>query len=80
MSKMEKIKMEQQMIAYFEHEYEWAINAKSRNLGEPFEIVHNAKMRMYGVATFVQQLGIEYDFIEKNYNDYTERIEIAVLD
>ena len=79
MNKMEKIKMEQQMIEYFEHEYDWAVNAIDRNLGEPFEIVHNAKMRMYGVATFVQQLGVEYDFIEKHYNDYTERIEIAIF-
>ena len=79
MNKMEKIKMEQQMIEYFEYEYDWAVYAIDRNLGEPFEIVHNAKMRMYGVATFVQQLGVEYDFIEKNYNDYTEQIETAIL-
>ena len=80
MNKMEKIKMEQQMIDYFKQEYEWAVNAKSRNPGGMFEIVHNARMRMYGVATFVQQLGVEYNFIEKNYNDYIERIRTAVFD
>lgn len=68
-------KMEQKMIEYFEQEYKWAVNAKDRNLGESWEIVHNAKQRMLGCANFCQILGVDYNFIESCYNKYKDKVE-----
>jgi hypothetical protein len=79
MTPKERMHLEQKVVRYFEHEYEWSINAKDRNIGDPWEIVQNATQRMLGVSSFCQTLGIEYDFLEGVFEDYKERIETVVL-
>jgi hypothetical protein len=74
-----KIRIEQQIILSFTDEYVNAVKAKERNIGTPFEIAHNATMRMLGITYFAQALGIEYDFLESIYNDYKKRIETTIL-
>ena len=72
--------IEMKMINYFEQEYENALRDLDRKCNKPTEIVFNAEQRMLGVANFCQSLGIEYDFIEKNYNIYKEMLEKLLTD
>ena len=80
MTPKERMKLEQKVVRYFEHEYEWAVKAKDRNIAEAWEIVQNATQRMLGVSSFCQTLGIDYNFLEAVFEDYKERIETVVLD
>lgn len=72
---MALVSIEKKVIKYFEQEYEWTCKSLDRNIAKPLEIVANAKQRLLGVSNFCQTLGIDYDFLEFLYNDYTERIE-----
>ena len=69
------IDLKTKIIEYFEQEYENALRGLDRKYNKPSEIVFNAEQRMLGVANFCQSLGIEYDFIEKNYNIYKQNLE-----
>ena len=65
----------EKLIEYFEQEVKDAEKAFDRELGTPFEIVDNAKQRMLGATTLCQYLGIEYLFLEANYEAYTKKLE-----
>jgi hypothetical protein len=80
LTKEDRIYFERKILEYFEQEYEWAISALDRRIGEPWEIVHNAHQRMLGCCNLMQRCGMDYDYIEKLYNDYSERIEKISLD
>jgi uncharacterized protein (DUF2164 family) len=75
LTKEEKVYFEKRLLEYFEQEYVWALKAFDRNLGEHWEIVHNATQRMLGLCYFWQGCGMNYDYIEKIFNDYKERLE-----
>ena len=78
MTAKEQMHLERKVLECFEKEYYWACDALDRNIAEAWEINHNAKQRMLGVANFVQTLGINYDTLEMLYNDYTERLDIVI--
>lgn len=65
----------EKLIEYFEQEVKDAERALERNFGTPLEIVDNAKQRMLGATTLCQYLGIEYLFLEANYEAYTKKLE-----
>lgn len=65
----------EKMLEYFEKEVEWAENAIDRNLGTRLEIIDNAKQRMLGAANLCQYLGVEYLYIEANYEAYVRKLE-----
>ena len=65
----------EKMIEYFEQEIEWAENAIDRELGTRLEIIDNAKQRMLGAANLCQHLGLEYAYIEANYETYVKKLE-----
>lgn len=66
----------EKLIEYFEQEVKDAERALDRrNLYTPLEVVDNAKQRMLGATTLCQYLGIEYFFLEANYEAYTKKLE-----
>ncbi len=75
LTKEEKVYFERKLLEYFEKEYVWALKAFDSKIAEPWEIIHNAKQRMLGTCYFWQDCGMDYNYIEQIYNDYSERIE-----
>ena len=75
LTKEEKVYFERELLEYFEREHKWATNALDRKRDAPWEIIHNAKQRMLGLCYFWQDCGMDYDYIEKIYNIYKERLE-----
>ena len=69
------IDLKTKMIEYFEQECEWASQGMIRKHNSTWEVVQNAKMRLYGVAIFCQTLGIEENYVEEHYNFYVEKLE-----
>lgn len=69
------MKVEKKIEAYFEKQYANAVFDIDRNPIGKFEIVQYAIQRMFGVAEFCQTIDVNYDIIEKLYNDYKERLE-----
>lgn len=67
--------MEMRMIGFFQKEYKMATEGIKKEYNNPCEVVQNAKMRMYGVATYCQELGLSYNLIEEMYNLYKEKLE-----
>ena len=67
--------LEMKMIHFFQKEYKMAIEGIEKKYNKPCEVVQNAKMRMYGVATYCQDLGLSYNLIEEMYNLYKEKLE-----
>lgn len=65
----------EKMLEYFEQEIEWAENAIDRNIGTRLEIIDNAKQRMLGAANLCQYLGVEYLYVEANYETYAKKLE-----
>jgi hypothetical protein len=65
----------EKLIEYLEQEIEWAENAIDRKLGTRLEIIDNAKQRMLGAASLCQYLGLEYAYIEANYEAYVKKLE-----
>lgn len=72
---MDTSAIREKLIEYFEQEVEWAKNALDRKLSTPLEIIDNAKQRMLGATTMCQYLGVEYLFLEANYEAYTKKLE-----
>lgn len=75
LTKEETVYFERKLLEYFEQEYKWALSAFDRRIGEPWEIVHNAQQRMLGCCNLMQHCGMDYDYIEKLYNEFFEKIE-----
>ena len=75
LTKEEKVYFERKLRERFETEYKWATSAIDRKIAETWEIVHNTKQRMLGVCYFWQECGMNYDYIEKMYNTYKEKLE-----
>ncbi len=73
--------IEKQIIAYYENEYTHLAKLLSENVSwvTPSEAVQNALQRCYGIAMFVQDLGIKYEVIEAIYIDYKERMMNLIL-
>ena len=75
LTKEETVYFERKLFEYFEQEYKWALSSFERKIGEPWEIVHNAQQRMLGCCNLMQHCGMNYDYIEKLYNEFCEKIE-----
>lgn len=75
----DKVYFEKKLLEYFEQEYAWAMSALDRKIGEPWEIVQNTQQRMLGCCNLMQSCGMDYNYIEKLYNDYYERVEKFLL-
>ena len=75
LTKEDKVYFEKKLREYFEKEYVWALRAFDRKIAEPWEIIHNTKQRMLGLCYFWQECGMDYNYIEALYNDYSERVE-----
>ena len=72
---MNVLVISEKMLEYFEQEVEWAENAIDRKIGTRLEIIDNAKQRMLGAANLCQSLGLEYTYIEVNYEAYVRKLE-----